>query len=110
MKRGTLTRHFPTAGVCFVAELMINPAAAARADKTASILRSEYQRYVDVFSYSSALIIETYRCRAARLTRSTPINPTGCRPATTKQQIAKMIPAKEGKYAPTTASQLAFSC
>jgi hypothetical protein len=30
-------------------------------------------------------------------TRNTPTKPTGCKPATTKQQIASMIPAKEGK-------------
>jgi hypothetical protein len=39
-----LTRHFPTAGTCFVAELMINPAAAANDDRTASMLRREYHR------------------------------------------------------------------
>jgi hypothetical protein len=39
-------------------------------------------------------------------TRNTPTNPTGCKPATTKQQIARMIPANEGKYAPTTTHQL----
>jgi len=32
---------------------MINPAAAAKDDNTASIFRREYQRYVDVFSYPS---------------------------------------------------------
>lgn len=39
-----LTLHFPTAGTCFVAELMINPAAAANDDSTASMLRREYHR------------------------------------------------------------------
>jgi len=48
-----LTRHFPMAGACLVAELIINPAAAAKADKTASMLRREYHLYVDVFSCSS---------------------------------------------------------
>jgi hypothetical protein len=37
------------------------------------------------------------REKKSRHTRSTPTKPTGCKPATTKQQIARMIPANEGK-------------
>jgi hypothetical protein len=46
------------------------------------------------------------RGRGQGRTRNTPTNPTGCKPATTKQQIARMIPANEGKYAPTTDCQI----
>ena len=46
------------------------------------------------------------RGRGQGHTRNTPTNPTGCKPATTKQQIARMIPANEGKYAPTTDGQI----
>lgn len=61
-----LTRHFPIAGACFVAELIINPAAAAKDDKTASIFKREYQRYVDVFSCSSISTILAVSCWLSR--------------------------------------------